>query len=86
MAKNASKVKDKRLYKALRSEGIKKNKAKRITQAVGTSSRPSTRRKTPSTSYETWSKAQLLQRAKSVGIKGRTTMTKSQLTRALRAA
>ena len=37
-----------------------------------------------SPSYEDWSKADLVRRAREIGIKGRSSMSKSQLVRALR--
>jgi hypothetical protein len=91
-----SNVKDTQLYAALRQHGIKKKKAKRITQAVAAPSRPArkgsaakkaSRKQTrSSTSYDNWTKAELLNRAKIVGVKGRSTMNKKELTRALRAS
>ena len=81
---------DAQLYAALRKEGIKKKKAKRVVAAVNDAARPAaTKRSRPkgpkTTPYEKWTRAQLLQRAKTVGVKGRSRMTKAQLTRALRA-
>jgi hypothetical protein len=90
--KSGSSATDTRLYAALRKEGIKKKKAKRITAAVKDAARPAATKRRRSkgrpkaTPYEKWTRAELLQRAKTVGVKGRSRMTKAQLTRALRAS
>ncbi|HEY7010341.1 MAG TPA: hypothetical protein VH395_15435 [Jatrophihabitantaceae bacterium] len=89
--KSGSSATDTRLYAALRKEGIKKKKAKRITAAVKDAARPAATKRSRSkgpkaTPYEKWTRAELLQRAKTVGVKGRSRMTKAQLTRALRAS
>ena len=81
-------VKDKRLYEALRNEGIKKKKAARIANAAAApdSSREEVARTGgESPAYEKWTKADLLTKAREVGIVGRSTMTKDDLVLALRA-
>lgn len=80
-------VKGSRLYKALRSEGIKKAKAARIANVVGGSSRRkvSTHGRR-SAAYDKWTKLDLLARARKVGVKGRSSMKKDELVEALRKA
>ncbi len=78
-------VKDKRLYKALRDEGIKKKKAARIANsAAAESGQTVAERGGQSDSYDEWTKSALLARARQVGVTGRSTMTKTQLVEALR--
>lgn len=82
MAKNhGSSIKDDRQYEALRDEGMSKSKAARIAN----SSRSSTAKKGGKASkYEDQTKDELLQKARSVGIDGRSKMNKSELIDALR--
>ena len=87
----ASSAKHKRVYAALRKAGIKKKKARRVAKAVTTSSRPASKRATrkakkSSRRYENRPKAELMQRAKAAGVKGRSRMSRKQLIRALRAS
>jgi hypothetical protein len=86
MAKNhGPSVKDDRQYEALRREGASKEKAARIANASNNSSRSSVGRKGgKSGPYEDWSKSDLYDKAKQVGIEGRSTMSKSELVSALR--
>ena len=78
-------VKDKHLYEALRGEGMKKSKAARIANAAAASSRKSVgKRGGKSPSYTEWSKSDLLAQARKVGIKGRSSMRKQELVKALR--
>ena len=83
MAKNhGSSVKDDKQYEALRREGASKEKAARISNS---GSRSSTGKKGgSSSSYEDRSKNELLQKARQVGIEGRSKMSKSELISALR--
>lgn len=75
-------VKDDEQYEALRREGASKEKAARIANSA---SRSSTGRKGGSSkSYEDWSKDDLYDKAKQVGIEGRSGMSKGQLIDALR--
>jgi hypothetical protein len=75
-------VKDDRQYEALRRQGESKEKAARITNA---GSRSSTGRKGGSSSrYEDRSRDELYQKAREVGIEGRSSMSKDELIRALR--
>jgi hypothetical protein len=75
-------VKDDAQYEALRRQGESKEKAARIANA---GSRSSTGRKGGKAGkYESRSKDELYQKAKEVGIEGRSDMTKDQLIDALR--
>jgi hypothetical protein len=86
MAKNhGPSVKDDAQYEALRKEGASKEKAARIANASANTSRSSVGRKGgKSGSYEDWSKSDLYDKAKQVGIEGRSKMSKSDLVSALR--
>ena len=78
-------VKDEDTYQALRREGNSKEKSARIANAAAGSSRKSVgKRGGKSPSYEEWSKKDLMQRAREIGIKGRSSMSKSELVSALR--
>jgi hypothetical protein len=78
-------IKDERTYQKLRDKGESKEKAARIANAAAGSSRKSVGKKGgKSPSYDEWSKADLVERAREIGIKGRSTMTKAQLVKALR--
>ena len=75
-------VKDDRQYEALRREGASKEKAARI---ANSGSRSSTGRKGGrASSYEDRSKDELLQKARQVGIEGRSKMSERELISALR--
>lgn len=82
MAKShGTSVKDDRQYEKLRDKGMSKEKAAR----VANSPRSSTGRKGgESGQYEDWSKDDLYDKAKEVGIEGRSDMSKSELIDALR--
>jgi hypothetical protein len=78
-------VKDKKLYEKLRDEGNSKNKAARIANAAAATSRKSVGKKGGKAgSYDDMSKSDLLDRAKKVGIKGRSKLKKKELVKALR--
>lgn len=78
-------VKDPELYEALRDDGASKQKAARIANAAATSSRSDVGRKGgESGDYEDMTKDELMDRARTVGIDGRSTMTKDELIHALR--
>lgn len=80
-----SSIKDERQYQALRRQGESKEKAARIANASNNSSRSSVGRKGgKSGSYEDWSKSDLMQRAREIGIDGRSSMNKGELISALR--
>jgi hypothetical protein len=78
-------IKDEKTYQKLRDRGESKEKSARIANAAASSSRSRVGRKGgKSGSYDDWSKQDLVQRAREIGIKGRSTMTKAQLVKALR--
>jgi hypothetical protein len=78
-------IKDEKTYQKLRDRGESKNKAARIANAAAGSSRSKVGRKGgTSGSYDDWSKKDLVEKARKVGIKGRSTMSKSELIKALR--
>jgi general stress protein YciG len=78
-------IKDEKTYRKLRDEGESKGKSARIANAAAGSSRSQVGRKGgKSGSYEDWSKQDLVQRAREIGIKGRSTMSKAALIKALR--
>lgn len=78
-------VKDPEQYEALRDEGMSKKKAARISNASAEKGRSTVgRRGGKGEAYEDRTKDELLDRAREVGIEGRSTMTKSQLIDALR--
>ena len=78
-------VKDKELYEELRDEGESKEKSARIANAAAGSGRKAVgKRGGKAGSYEDMSKQDLYDRAKRVGIEGRSSMSKKQLIDALR--
>jgi hypothetical protein len=78
-------IKDEKTYRALRREGNSEEKSARIANASAGSSRKSVgKRGGRSASYDDWTKKDLLERAREIGIKGRSSMSKSQLASALR--
>ncbi|RRQ24231.1 Rho termination factor [Guyparkeria sp. SCN-R1] len=82
MTKNhGNSIKDDEQYEALRDEGMSKEKAARI---ANTDRSKAGRRGGKSERYEDWSKESLYDKAREVGIEGRSTMNKGELIRALR--
>lgn len=78
-------IKDEKTYQKLRDKGESKEKSARIANASANSSRSSVGRKGgESPSYDDWSKQDLVKRAREIGIKGRSTMSKAELVKALR--
>jgi hypothetical protein len=78
-------IKDEKMYQKLRNQGESKGKSARIANAAAGSSRSKTGRKGgKGGSYSDWSKQDLLHRAREIGLKGRSTMTKAELINALR--
>jgi hypothetical protein len=78
-------IKDEKTYRKLRSKGESKEKSARIANASAASSRGKVASKGgKSSSYPDMSKDDLLKRARRIGIKGRSSMSKKQLIKALR--
>lgn len=78
-------VKDPELYEKLRDEGNSKEKSARIANAAANTSRSEVGRKGgEGESYDERTKEELLQRAREVGIEGRSSMNKPELIEALR--
>lgn len=75
-------VKDDEQYEALRREGASKEKAARIANAGGRSE--TGRKGGEAENYEDRAKEELLERAREIGIEGRSEMTKDELIDALR--
>jgi Rho termination factor, N-terminal domain len=87
VAKNdpGSKVKDKGLYEQLRGAGLSKKKSTKVANsAASTSRKKAAQRGGKAGSYDNWTVPDLQRRAKQVGIKNRSAMTKKQLVKALR--
>jgi hypothetical protein len=74
-------VKDDEQYEALRRQGASKEKAARI---ANTPRKQSGKRGGKAGPYEEWTKDELEQRAREIGIDGRSKMSKAQLVNALR--
>lgn len=74
-------VKDDEQYEALREQGMSKEKAARI---ANTSKKKAGHKGGKSGKYEDWNKGDLYEKAKEVGIEGRSNMSKKELINALR--
>jgi hypothetical protein len=73
-------IKDGKLHQKLRGEGSSKEKPARIANAAAGSSRKKVgARGGNSPAYQDWVKDDLVKRAREIGIKGRSSMTKAQL-------
>lgn len=82
MAKShGTSIKDDAQYEELRKQGMSKEKAARI---ANTSRKAAGKRGGKSPKYEDWSKDDLYDKAKQVGISGRSQMSKQDLIRSLR--
>ncbi len=82
MTKNhGPQIKDDRQYEELRKQGMSKEKAARI---ANTSRRAAGHRGGKSPAYEDWTREALYDKARQVGIEGRSKMAKHDLIRALR--
>jgi hypothetical protein len=78
-------VKDPEQYEALRDEGMSKEKAARIANQSAKEGRSSVgRRGGEAEDYEDRTKDELLERAREIGIEGRSKMDKGELIDALR--
>jgi hypothetical protein len=79
-------VKDKALYKRLRNLGVSVKESTRVANKARPPGKKASQRGGAATSYANWKVPELRRRAKKAGIKGRSTMNKKQLIKALRAA
>ncbi len=78
-------VKDDKVYEKVRKQGASKEKAARIANASANQGRKTVaRRGGKSSSYDDMSREELYERAKKVGIEGRSKMSKTELAKALR--
>lgn len=78
-------VKDPEMYEALREDGASKEKAARIANAAANTSRAAVGAKGGrGGDYEDWTKDDLLDKARQIGIRGRSSMSKAELIKALR--
>lgn len=83
--KTGTGIKNKALYKRLRNLGVSTKESARVANAsVKTPSKKASQRGGAAGSYANWKVSELRARAKKVGIKGRSTMNKKQLVKALR--
>jgi hypothetical protein len=78
---HGSSIKDDNQYETLRSKGMSKEKAARI---ANTGRKKAGKRGGKSAKYEDWSKEDLYDKARDVGIDGRSQMSKQELIRSLR--
>lgn len=84
-SKHGSSIKDPKQYEALRDEGMSKEKAARISNASDNEGRSEVgRRGGKGEAYEDRTKDELVQRAREIGIEGRSKMSKDELIDALR--
>ena len=84
MAKDhGSSVKDDKTYEALRDDGASKQKAARIANAKAGGGNPSGKGG-KSSKYEDKTKSELMDKAREVGVEGRSAMDKGELIDALR--
>lgn len=72
-------IKNEEQYEALRDKGYSKEKSARIANTPNSGKKGG-----KSKSYEEWTKDELYEQAKKVGIEGRSKMTKKELIHALR--
>jgi len=78
-------IKDEKTYRKLRAKGESKEKPARIANAIaGQSASEVGRKGGKSPSYDDWTKQDLVKRAREIGIRGRSSMSKAELVKALR--
>ena len=78
-------IKDEKQYQKLREQGESKEKSARIANAsAGRGRRKVAAKGGKGGSYQDWSRTDLVTKAREIGIKGRSSMSKDQLIKALR--
>ena len=77
-------IKDEDTYRALREDGMSKEKAARIANAKADESRSPSKKGGQQPPYEEWTRGELYECAKDIDITGRSGMTKDELIEALR--
>tara|TARA_B100000378_G_C17991678_1_gene394032 strand:+ start:557 stop:823 length:267 start_codon:yes stop_codon:yes gene_type:complete len=83
-ARNEPSVKDEDTYKALRRDGASKEKAARIANAKANDRMKPSQKGGEAQPYEEWTRDDLYDRAREIGIEGRSKMSKQDLIKALR--
>ena len=80
-----ARIKDEKQYQKLREQGESKEKSARIANAsAGRGRRKVAAKGGRGGSYQDWSKSDLVKKAREIGIKGWSSMSKDQLVKALR--
>ncbi len=79
--KKMNRIKDKKQYEELKKSGMSKQKAARIANSP---KKKTAKKGGKAAKYEEWTKDELYEKAKKVGIEGRSNMNKGQLIKALR--
>ncbi|PWE31030.1 DUF7218 family protein [Pararhodobacter marinus] len=77
-------LKDEDLYESLRDDGMSKEKAARISNAKANPDMHPSKKGGKAPPYEDWTRDDLYDRAKEIGIDGRSAMSKDELIDALR--
>ena len=77
-------IKSGKTYEELRDKGMSKEKAARIANAQANESQQPSRKGGKAERYEEWTRDELYQRAREIGIEGRSEMDKDALIEALR--
>lgn len=83
-ARNQARVKDEDTYEALRRDGASKEKAARIANAKANDRMKPSKKGGEAQPYEEWTRDDLYDRAREIGIEGRSKMSKKELIKALR--
>ena len=77
-------IKDDKTYEALRAKGASKEKAARVANAKANPDQNPSQKGGHAAKYEDWTVGDLQQRAREIGIEGRSRMKKADLVDALR--
>lgn len=84
MARGDNSIKNEKIYEELRDKGASKEKAARIANAKANPKQKPSKKGGKRGSYEDWTVDELRDRARDLGIDGRSKMNKGQLIGALR--